>query len=66
MHKITLRVYENGGNTFPEFTVRQLVTITGNEDQMAHAYEAARLIVEGVKWAKPDARIRIDKIELYG
>lgn len=66
MHEITLRIYENGSNTFPRFHVRQLVTVTGDEDQMAHAYEAARHIVEGVKWAKPEARIRIDKIELCG
>lgn len=66
MHKITIRIYENGLNTFHTFEVRQQVTVTGNEDQMQYALDHARSIVAGIQWVKPDARIRVDKIELYG
>lgn len=66
MHQITIRVYENGCNTFHTFALRQQVTITGNEDQMQFALDHARSIMDGIRWAKPEARVRVDKIELYG
>ena len=66
MHTITLRVYENGKNEFPEFRVPGLVTITGKEDHFRHAYGAAGNIVDGVRWAKPEAIVEVVKIELRG
>lgn len=66
MHKITIRVYEKGLNTFHTFEVRQQVTVTGDEDQMQYALDHARSIMAGIRWAKPEARVRVDKIEIYG